>query len=107
LLTSKIPAEIRSEEEQSLMTALSQAYLEWEQRTEQRGVERGRQEGIEQGEKSLILRLLTRQLNGELPESARSQIDQLSRSQLESLAEALLDFSNLSDLETWLAVQEQ
>lgn len=50
--------------------------------------------------KSLILRQLTRQV-GELPESARVKIDTLSLMQLESLAEALLDFSNLSDLEVW------
>lgn len=50
--------------------------------------------------KSLILRQLTRQV-GELPESARVKIDTLSLIQLESLAEALLDFSNLSDLEVW------
>jgi predicted transposase YdaD len=59
-------------------------------------------EGREEGERSLILRLLPRRV-GEVPESIRVQINTLSLTQLESLAEALLDFSNLSDLETWLA----
>ncbi|MGA9379900.1 MAG: Rpn family recombination-promoting nuclease/putative transposase [Phormidium sp.] len=61
-------------------------------------------EGREEGERSLILRLLTLRV-GEVPESVRTQIETLSLSQLESLAEALLDFSNLSDLEAWLVQQ--
>lgn len=35
----------------------------------------------------------------------RSQLDTLTVPQLESLGEALLDFTSLSDLEAWLAVQ--
>lgn len=96
-------------EEQDLMATLSQAYLEWEQQTEQRGIERGRQEGIEQGSwqeaRSLILRLLTRRV-GEISTPIQAQIDTLSIAQLEALGEALLDFSSLSDLEAWLARQE-
>jgi hypothetical protein len=88
--------------EGDLMASLSQAYLEWEQRTR----EEGREEGIQLGEKSLVLRQLTRQI-GEVPEGVRSQIDQLSLPQLEALGEALLGFSSLSDLEGWLAVQTQ
>lgn len=60
------------------------------------------QEAREDEAKSLILRQLPRRV-GEVPESIRVQIDTLSLTQLESLGEALLDFSNLSDLETWLA----
>lgn len=52
--------------------------------------------------RSLALRLLTRQI-GDLPDAARSQVEVLSLTQLESLGEALLDFSSLPDLETWLA----
>ncbi|WP_199332756.1 DUF4351 domain-containing protein [Nostoc sp. FACHB-190] len=40
---------------------------------------------------------------GELPQEVRSQIDVLSLTQLESLGEALLDFSSLLDLNNWLA----
>lgn len=65
-----------------------------------------KEEGREEEAKSLILRQLTRQV-GELPESVRIQINTLSLMQLESLGEALLDFSNLSDLEIWLAQQGQ
>lgn len=86
------------------MAALSQAYLEWEQQTEQRGIEQGIEQGIERGERSLILRQLTRQV-GELPEPVRSQIEALSIISLEPLGEALLEFSSLSDLEAWLIEQ--
>jgi predicted transposase/invertase (TIGR01784 family) len=67
-------------------------------------MEQGIEQGIEQGlqrEKFLILRLLGRRV-GELPGAARLQIDKLSITQLEDLGEALLDFSELADLEIWL-----
>lgn len=74
----------------------------------EQGIEQGLEQGIEQGARQearmLILRLLTRRLNN-LPDSMRSQIEGLALSQLESLGEALLDFSNLSDLEAWLTEQ--
>ena len=59
-------------------------------------------QGIEQGERSLILRQLTRRV-GEVPEFLRTQIDALLLEQLELLGEALLDFSNVTDLEMCLA----
>jgi len=79
------------------MMALSQAYLEWEQRTEQRGLEKG----LQQGEQSLILRLLKRRI-GELSPAMVQQIQSLSLVQLESLGEALLDFTSTDDLVAWL-----
>jgi Domain of unknown function (DUF4351) len=95
----KITLEItgQAEAEQELLMALSQAYLEWEQRTEQRG----RQEGLEQGERSLILRLLTHRF-GALPAELSTQVEALSLPQLEALGDALLDFSELADLVNWL-----
>jgi predicted transposase YdaD len=57
-----------------------------------------------EGERSLILRQLPRRV-GALPETVKGKIEALSLPQLESLGEALLDFANLSDLETWLAEQ--
>ena len=59
-------------------------------------------QGIEQGERSLILRQLTRRV-GEVPEFLRTQVDALLLEQLELLGEALLDFSNVTDLEMCLA----
>jgi hypothetical protein len=50
---------------------------------------------------ALILRQLTRRFD-RLPESLQSQIEALSLSQLESLGDALLNFTNLADLQEWL-----
>jgi hypothetical protein len=79
--------------DQEAIMALSEAFLQWEQQTQAKS----RQDG----EKALILRQLTRRV-GELPDSVLSHIDTLAIAQLEALGEALLDFANLSDLETWL-----
>ncbi len=67
-------------------------------------MEQGMERGAKQEAQSIILRQLTRRV-GELPDPVRSQIDALSITQLESLGEALLDFSNLSDLAAWLTEQ--
>jgi Domain of unknown function (DUF4351) len=95
----KISIEITGQvsEEQELMMALSQAYLEWEQQTEQRGIEKG----LQQGEQSLILRQLTRCI-GEVAPAMLQQIQGLTLVQLESLGEALLDFTSADDLATWM-----
>ncbi|MDX2228508.1 MAG: DUF4351 domain-containing protein [Leptolyngbyaceae cyanobacterium bins.349] len=63
-------------------------------------LEEGRQEGRQEGERSLILRLLTRQV-GELSAEMRSHINTLSLEQLENLGEALLEFNAIADLEQW------
>ena len=71
------------------------------QEGEQKGRQEGEQKGRQDGERSLILRLLSRRV-GILPSEARLQVESLSLEQLESLGEALLDFSSSSDLELWL-----
>ena len=63
--------------------------------------EEGREEGREQEAQSLILRQLTRRV-GELPQQTRQRVENLSLEQLENLGEALLDFSSMADLQTWL-----
>jgi predicted transposase/invertase (TIGR01784 family) len=63
--------------------------------------EEGRSEGRSVEAKTLILRLLTRRV-GELPQEVRSRVESLSLEQLENLAEALLDFQGMSDLDAWL-----
>jgi predicted transposase/invertase (TIGR01784 family) len=63
----------------------------------------GRQEGRQEGESELVLRLLTRRV-GNLSASVRSQIKALPLVQIEELAEALLDFTQMSDLQAWLDV---
>ncbi|NJO12041.1 MAG: DUF4351 domain-containing protein [Leptolyngbyaceae cyanobacterium SL_1_1] len=53
-----------------------------------------------------MLRQLKRRLHVEIiPESLEAKIQTLCISQLEELGEALLEFSELADLETWLATQ--
>ena len=69
----------------------------------------GRAEGIEQGliqgrtveGRELVLKLLTRKL-GSLSLEVTAKVSNLSLEKLEALGEALLDFTNFRDLETWL-----
>jgi predicted transposase/invertase (TIGR01784 family) len=67
----------------------------------QEALQEGRQEGRQEGEVFLILRLLTRRFGAVSP-GMQAQIQALSLSQLESLGEALLDFSQPSELQDWL-----
>lgn len=69
----------------------------WYQEIEQKGEQKGR---LEEGQ-SLVLRQLTRRF-GELDPKVRSQIEALSLEQTEALGEALLDFTDPSDLDKWL-----
>lgn len=62
------------------------------------------QEGEQAGEARLILRLLTRRF-GTISPALCGQVQALSLPQLESLGEVLLDFSQLSDLQTWFSSQ--
>lgn len=59
------------------------------------------QKGIAQGEVAVILRLLHR-FCGPLNPEIESRIKGLNKPQLEELSEALLDFTNLADLQQWL-----
>jgi Domain of unknown function (DUF4351) len=49
----------------------------------------------------MILRLLTRRL-GKLDSRLTQVVEKLEIAQLDELAEALLDFTNATDLEGWL-----
>jgi hypothetical protein len=89
LATWKINLELSGELEQELIMVLSQAYLEWEQQTELRG------------KQSLVLRLLNRRIGVIAPET-EAKVRELPLSKLEELGEALLDFSQFSDLNQWL-----
>ncbi|MBD2597006.1 DUF4351 domain-containing protein [Nostoc spongiaeforme FACHB-130] len=62
------------------------------------------EEGIQQGELKVIQRQLTRRIGTITPE-LQAQLRGLSVTQLEDLAEALLDFSNEADLVAWLQQQ--
>lgn len=59
------------------------------------------QQGEQKGEIKLVLRQLNRRF-GVVPADLQVQIQALSTTQLENLGDALLDFSELADLVTWL-----
>ncbi|MEO3704590.1 DUF4351 domain-containing protein [Trichormus azollae] len=71
----------------------------WEGKQEglQIGKQEGKQERKQEREVLLILRLLSRRFGAVEPE-IEERINQLSKTQLESLAEALLDFSSQADV---------
>jgi predicted transposase YdaD len=68
---------------------------------EQAGILKGEQAGILKGEQALILRQLTRRIGSVAP-NVLIQVQSLSLAQLESLSEALLDFTEAGDLVEWL-----
>jgi predicted transposase YdaD len=71
----------------------------------QEGEQKGEERSILKGEQAVILRQLTRRV-GEISPELQSQIQGLSLYQLEALADALLDFSALADLRTWLQINQ-
>jgi predicted transposase YdaD len=60
-----------------------------------------KQEGEQEGEKNLLLRILSKRF-GKLRDGYIESINSLTISQLEDLGEALLDFTDINDLEQWL-----
>ena len=76
----------------------------WYQQILQEGEQIGERRGERQGEAKLVLRLLNRRF-GALNPTLEQQIQELSVEQLETLAEELLDFSTVEELETWLEQQ--
>ena len=95
--------QVEFEEQESIM-AFSQAFLEWEQATLERGLERGLEQGLERGlehERSLILRLLTRKV-GTLSSGDTARVQSLTLVEIERLGEALLEFNGAEDLQAWL-----
>jgi predicted transposase/invertase (TIGR01784 family) len=76
-------------------------YQEIEAEAEARGEARGEAKGKIEGELSFALRLLARRIGMIAPET-EAQIRTLSLPQLEELGDALLDFSQPSDLQDWL-----
>jgi predicted transposase YdaD len=91
------------------MATLSQAYLDWEKQTEQRGIALGEQRGREIGQlegatqeaATLILRQLTHRFS-DLPLSLSTRIEQLPLAQLEALSVAWLDWQGEAEVEEWL-----
>ena len=100
VLIYKFPELSRQEIEQMLgLSELKQTRVYQEALEE--GLEQGRQEGRQEGELAVVMRLLTRRVGAIEPEM-RSRLQQLSSTQLEELALALLDFTTKADLVSWL-----
>jgi len=76
-------------------------YRELKQEAREEARKEAREEAREEEARSLVMRLLSRRF-GDLPPSAQIQIEQLTLEQAESLAEALLDFTSVKDLQSWL-----
>jgi predicted transposase/invertase (TIGR01784 family) len=73
---------------------------EGELKGRQMGELKGRQVGRKQGLITIVLRLLAHKFRT-LPPNVHAQVVQLKIARLESLAEAILDFESLADLELW------
>ncbi|MFN6233720.1 Rpn family recombination-promoting nuclease/putative transposase [Microcystis sp.] len=84
-----------------LQLADTRVYREAKEEGRLEGQLEGRLEGRLEGESALILRLLQRRF-GAVDEVLAARIQALEIEQLESLAEALLDFTTLNDLVLWL-----
>jgi predicted transposase/invertase (TIGR01784 family) len=94
----------KSQQEVEKMLGITLKETQVYREIKQEGIQEGEQRGL-QREKSLVLRLLNRRV-GELPQEARSHVESLSLEQLENLGEALLDFTSMADLQTWLEAVE-
>jgi hypothetical protein len=103
-----------SAEEQELMMNLSSAYLEWEQKTRQEGIQvglqegrrqglqEGRRQGLQEGERRMLLELLSERF-GPLPQTLLARIDAIPEaSRLEQLARALFKTPDLHSFEQLL-----
>lgn len=64
------------------------------------------QEIFQEGKRDTVMRQLTRRI-GTVSPLIQAQIQNLSISQLDALSEALLDFSNATDLSAWLQSQQR
>ncbi|MEA5596968.1 DUF4351 domain-containing protein [Rivularia sp. UHCC 0363] len=89
------------EEDRELIVRLEPLYQEDRERAKQEGREQGIEQGRKEGEQRVIIRQLNRRI-GEIDASLIRSINDASIEQLEALGEALLDFTSVTDLETWL-----
>ncbi|WP_234413189.1 DUF2887 domain-containing protein [Anabaena sp. WA102] len=79
----------------------TRVYQEAKQEGRQEGREEGREEGRQNGEMILLIRQLSK-IFGKLKDIYIENINSLNIEQLEKLGEALLDFTDINDLKTWL-----
>jgi len=84
---------------------ITNRFEEWKERQRLVGVQQGMQQGVErgiergrlEGERALVLRLIQHRF-GELPAALRLRLEGASQSELEHLADRVLDATSLDDL---------
>jgi flagellar biosynthesis/type III secretory pathway protein FliH len=69
---------------------------------ERKGRAEGLREGLREGQRLVVERMLTRRF-GALPRGVRERLATLTTDELTALADALLDFTSLAEVEAWLA----
>ncbi len=103
IIVYKLPRISREEIQQMLgLTEIDLRQTQFYQDVFSEGRLEGREEGRREESMNLVLRLLHRRF-GVLELSINEKIQSLTLEQLEQLAESLLDFTCLEDLETWLS----
>jgi hypothetical protein len=88
-------------EERNLAMRLSALYIEKIQEAQQVGEARGHKEGRQEGELDLV-RVLLKEIVGDVPPDLDDRITLLSLAKLPELAKALLRFDSSDDLALWL-----
>jgi hypothetical protein len=101
-LTAKEELALRAELDKVLDIEQKATVMELMTSWERKGRTEGRAEGRAEGELTVIKRQLVRRV-GPLSPALMGQVSRLSERQLEALAEALLDFTGVEDLQAWLA----
>ena len=96
-----LPKALEAEFWQELKTYEEERKVPYITSVERIGYDRGKISGFEEGERSLVLRQLGHKF-GELSVSTSDRISTLSIRKVEALSKALLDFSAIEDLTTWL-----
>ncbi len=89
-------------EQEATMELVTSWHREGRQEGLEQGLEQGLNTGITQGKETLVERQLRRRF-GSVPANITARLSQLTPDQLDDLGEALLDFSNLDDLEQWVS----
>lgn len=90
-------------------TPITEIVTSWERRGRQEGLQIGKEQGLqigkEQGfylaQKSIVMRIAKHKF-GELNAETMSQIDALSKPQLEALLDSLIDMTDVTQLKTYL-----
>ncbi|MEO0808663.1 MAG: DUF4351 domain-containing protein [Cyanobacteria bacterium J06643_4] len=80
----------------------TRVYQEVREDAIQEGLQKGRQEGRQEEAAGLVIRLLRKRFSGLNAETCAA-ISALPLAVLEDLSEALLDFSDMGELQNWLA----